>query len=74
MNILCHLSKTRSDMAYPGMHLDLGGSKVLVCGSTVRIVALGYDPWFCGKELAMALGHKNPQQAFRVHVDPAGLS
>ena len=43
------------------MHLDVSGSKVLVCGEG--------EPWFCGKPLASALGHKNPQQALRVHVD-----
>lgn len=27
------------------------------------------DPWFVGKDVALALGYKNPQEAIRNHVD-----
>ena len=35
----------------------------------VRIVERDGEPWFVGKDVAQALGYKNPQEAIRTHVD-----
>ena len=35
----------------------------------VRIVEREGEPWFVGKDVAQALGYKNPQEAIRTHVD-----
>lgn len=35
----------------------------------VRIVERDGEPWFVGKDVAQALGYKNPQEAIRAHVD-----
>lgn len=36
---------------------------------SVRIVTINGDPWLVGKDVALALGYKNPQEAIRNHVD-----
>ena len=36
---------------------------------TVRIVVIDDEPWFVGKDVAVILGYKNPQEAIRNHVD-----
>ncbi len=36
---------------------------------SVRIVIQDGEPWFIGKDVAIALGYKNPQEAIRNHVD-----
>ena len=36
---------------------------------SVRIVTIDGDPWLVGKDVATALGYKNPQEAIRTHVD-----
>lgn len=35
----------------------------------VRTLALEGEPWFVGKDVAVALGYENPQKAVRTHVD-----
>jgi len=35
----------------------------------VRTVTIDGEPWFVGKDVAVALGYKNPQEAIREHVD-----
>lgn len=35
----------------------------------VRVVTIDKEPWFVGKDVAMALGYTNPQKAIRDHVD-----
>lgn len=35
----------------------------------VRTVVINNEPWFVGKDVALALGHTNPQRAIRDHVD-----
>ena len=35
----------------------------------IRTVEEGGEPWFVGKDVASALGYKNPQEAIRTHVD-----
>lgn len=35
----------------------------------VRTVTIDGEPWFVGKNIALALGYKNPQEAIREHVD-----
>lgn len=35
----------------------------------VRTVELDGEPWLVGKDVATALGYKNPQEAIRTHVD-----
>jgi len=35
----------------------------------VRTVLMDGEPWFGGKDVAVALGYKNPQEAIRTHVD-----
>lgn len=35
----------------------------------VRTVTIDGEPWFVGKDVAIALGYKNPQEAIREHVD-----
>lgn len=35
----------------------------------VRIIELGGEPWFVGKDVAEILGYSNPQKAIRDHVD-----
>lgn len=35
----------------------------------VRIVEIDGTPWLVGKDVAVALGYKNPQRAIRDHVD-----
>ena len=34
----------------------------------VRTVMVGSEPWFVGKDVAAALGYKNPQEAVRTHI------
>lgn len=34
----------------------------------VRAMLIGGEPWFVGKDIATALGYKNPQKALRDHV------
>ena len=36
----------------------------------VRTVMVGSEPWFVGKDVAAALGYKNPQEAVRTHSHP----
>lgn len=36
---------------------------------TIRTVEIDNEPWFVGKDVARALGYKNPQKALRDHVD-----
>ncbi len=35
----------------------------------IRAVEMDGEPWFVGKDMAAALGYKNPQEAIRTHVD-----
>ena len=35
----------------------------------IRTVEANGEPWFVGKDVATALGYKNPQEAVRSHVD-----
>jgi len=35
----------------------------------IRAVELDGEPWFVGKDVAVVLGYKNPQEAIRTHVD-----
>lgn len=35
----------------------------------VRTIVINDEPWFVGKDVAMALGYTNPQKAIRDHVD-----
>ena len=35
----------------------------------IRVMLIDDDPWFVGKDIAMALGYNNPQKAIRDHVD-----
>ena len=35
----------------------------------IRTVELDGEPWLVGKDVAQALGYKNPQEAIRTHVD-----
>lgn len=35
----------------------------------VRAVTINGEPWFAGRDVAAALGYKNPQEAVRNHVD-----
>ena len=36
----------------------------------IRTVDVDGEPWLVGKDVAQALGYKNPQEAIRTHVDP----
>lgn len=36
---------------------------------SIRTVELDGEPWLVGKDVAAALGYKNPQEAIRTHVD-----
>lgn len=36
---------------------------------SIRTVELDGTPWLVGKDVALALGYKNPQEAIRNHVD-----
>lgn len=36
---------------------------------SLRVVVIDDAPWFVGKDVATALGYKNPQKAIREHVD-----
>lgn len=36
----------------------------------VRTLMINGEPWASGKDVATALGYKNPQEAVRMHVDP----
>lgn len=36
---------------------------------SIRSVQIDDEPWFAGKDVALALGYKNPQEAVRKHVD-----
>ena len=38
--------------------------------SKVRTLMRDGEPWAVGKDVAEALGYKNPQEAVRMHVDP----
>lgn len=35
----------------------------------VRTIMINGEPWFVGKDVALALGYTNPQKAIRDHVD-----
>lgn len=35
----------------------------------IRVMLIDNDPWFVGKDIAVALGYNNPQKAIRDHVD-----
>ena len=35
----------------------------------IRAVEIDGEPWLVGKDVALALGYKNPQEAIRNHVD-----
>lgn len=35
----------------------------------IRTVTIDSEPWFVGKDVAVALGYENPQKAVRTHVD-----
>lgn len=35
----------------------------------VRTIEIDNEPWFVGKDVAEALGYKNPQEAIRTHVE-----
>lgn len=35
----------------------------------IRTVAIDGEPWLVGKDVAIVLGYKNPQEAIRTHVD-----
>lgn len=35
----------------------------------VRTLTIEEEPWFVGKDVAVALGYENPQKAVRTHVD-----
>lgn len=35
----------------------------------IRTVTINHEPWFVGKDVAIALGYGNPQKAIRDHVD-----
>ena len=35
----------------------------------IRTAEIDGEPWFCGRDVAVALGYKNPQEAIRNHVD-----
>ncbi|MFC6617969.1 BRO family protein [Deinococcus radiophilus] len=35
----------------------------------VRVVVVGGQPWFIGRDVAVVLGYANPQKAIRDHVD-----
>ena len=35
----------------------------------IRTVDMNGEPWFVGKDVAVALGHTNPQRAVRDYVD-----
>ena len=36
----------------------------------IRTVTIDGEPWFVGKDVALALGYSNPQKAIRDHIDP----
>ena len=36
---------------------------------SIRTIELDGEPWMVGKDVAIALGYKNPQEAIRTHVD-----
>ena len=36
---------------------------------TIRTVEMNGEPWFVGKDVAVALGYSNPQKAIRDHID-----
>lgn len=36
---------------------------------SIRTVQINDEPWFAGKDVALALGYNNPQKAIRDHVD-----
>ena len=36
---------------------------------SIRAVEINSEPWFVGKDVALALGYTNPQKAVRDHVD-----
>lgn len=36
---------------------------------SIRSVQIGGEPYFAGKDVALALGYKNPQKAIRDHID-----
>ena len=36
---------------------------------SVRTLMIDGEPWACGKDVAIALGYKEPQKAIRTHVD-----
>lgn len=35
----------------------------------IRTVMINDQPWFVGKDIAVALGYSNPQKAIRDHID-----
>lgn len=40
----------------------------------VRTITLDDEPWFVGKDVAVALGYTNPQKAIRDHVDAEDMT
>lgn len=40
----------------------------------VRTVTIDGEPWFAGKDVAVALGYTNPQKAIRDHVDAEDMT
>lgn len=38
-------------------------------GHDVRAIAIDGEPWFVGKDVAMALGYKDTKNAMKQHVD-----
>lgn len=40
----------------------------------VRTLTIGGEPWFVGKDVAVALGYTNPQKAIRDHVDAEDMT
>ena len=41
---------------------------------SVRTILIDGQPWFVGKDVAIALGYTNPQKALRDHVDDEDLT
>jgi prophage antirepressor-like protein len=59
MNALIDLEKCREYMT-----VSIGGMN-----HQVKLSGSIEDPYFCGKEVCIILGHKNPKQALLTHVD-----
>ena len=41
---------------------------------TIRTIQIGGEPYFSGKDVAAALGYKNPQKAIRDHIDDEDMT